>query len=134
MRSRKFAMVGQMRFSLDQAPGAKLVSAWRPGEIRVGENRYRESIVLRPGADPLPWPVTNSDMLTFDSLAPALESGPDVLLLGTGSGLVFPDPAVYARVLAQGVGMEVMDTGAACRTYNILIAEDRTVVAALIVD
>jgi len=123
-----------MRFSLDQAPGAQLVSAWAPGEIRVGPHRFRHSVVLKPGIDPLPWPVTTPAALTAESLALALDLEPDVLLLGTGTALRFPDPAIYAHVLARGVGMEVMDTGAACRTYNILVAEDRPVVAAIIID
>jgi len=123
-----------MRFSLDQAPRAQLVSAWAPGEITVGPHRFRHSVVLKPGIDPLPWPVRESAALTTESLALALDLEPDVLLLGTGSSLVFPDPAVYAHVLARGIGMEVMDTGAACRTYNILVAEDRPVVAAIIID
>ncbi len=130
----KNAMVGQMRLSLDQTDRSQLISAWAPGEIRVGERRYRRSVVLKAGTEPLPWPAPRPAELVLEDLTPALNLAPEILLLGTGSRLVFPDPAIYARMLALGVGIEVMDTGAACRTYNILVAEDRAVVAALIIE
>jgi uncharacterized protein len=57
-----------------------------------------------------------------------------VLLLGTGRRLTFPSPALFAAVTGAGIGFEVMDTAAACRTFNILLAEDRGVVAALVID
>jgi uncharacterized protein len=58
---------------------------------------------------------------------------PEIVLLGTGATFVFPDPARLAPLRDARVGVEVMDTAAACRTYNILLAEGRNVVAALIV-
>lgn len=130
----KTAMVGQMRLSLDQTDRAELISGWEPGEIRVGERHFRESIVLKPGTAPRPWAAPEPAALTLDDLAPALDLQPEILILGTGDRLVFPDGQIHARILALGIGFEVMDSGAACRTYNILVAEDRPVVAALIVE
>ena len=65
----------------------------------------------------------------FDVLA---RLGAEVAILGTGSRIVFPDPAIYAPLINSGVGMEVMDTPAACRTYNVLVSDGRKVVAGLI--
>ena len=56
------------------------------------------------------------------------------MLLGSGASQCFPEPALLAPLLERGIGIEVMDTGAACRTYNVLVSEDRRVVAALFVD
>ncbi|MGD8977078.1 MAG: MTH938/NDUFAF3 family protein [Gammaproteobacteria bacterium] len=120
--------------SLDQTDRAELISGWEPGEIRVGERHFRESIVLKPGTAPRPWAAPEPAALTLDDLAPALDLQPEILILGTGDRLVFPDGQIHARILALGIGFEVMDSGAACRTYNILVAEDRPVVAALIVE
>lgn len=130
----KNAMVGQMRLSLDQTERSHLINAWAPGEIRVGDRSYQQSIVLKAGAEPLPWSAPRPAELVLEDLSLALDLAPEILLLGTGQDLVFPDSAIYARILGLGVGIEVMDSGAACRTYNILVAEDRAVVAALIVE
>lgn len=130
----EIVMVGQMRLSLDQTDRSELISGWEPGEIRVGERHFRQSIVLKPGTAPRPWAAPEPAALTLDDLAPALDLQPEILILGTGNQLVFPSGEIHARILALGVGFEVMDSGAACRTYNILVAEDRPVVAALIVE
>jgi uncharacterized protein len=72
--------------------------------------------------------------LRSEHLEPALAMGPQVVIIGTGQRQQFPDPAVYFALLEQGIGVEIMDTGAACRTYNILAGEGRRVVAALMLD
>ena len=90
----------------------------------------------RPSPSPAPrtrpWSAPEPAALTLDDLAPALALQPEILLLGTGNRLVFPDGQIHARILALGIGFEVMDSGAACRTYNILMSEQRRVVAALL--
>jgi uncharacterized protein len=70
--------------------------------------------------------------LDRDALVPALAMSPEILILGTGERLQFPASALYAELAGRGIGLEVMDTAAACRTYNVLVNEDRPVVAALI--
>jgi uncharacterized protein len=62
-----------------------------------------------------------------------IDREPEVILVGTGDRIRFPHPEVYAHVISQGVGIEFMDTGAACRTYNVLLSEDRRVIAAIII-
>ena len=66
------------------------------------------------------------------ALGAVLDLGPEILVLGTGERQVFPEPQVIVALAARGIGLEVMDNGAACRTYNILLAEGRKVALALI--
>ena len=70
--------------------------------------------------------------MTEQDFAPILSMQPEIVLLGTGSRLCFPAAQLTAGILAAGVGLEVMDTAAPCRTFNILLSEQRSVVAALV--
>jgi len=102
--------------------------------VTVGGIDYRNSLIVAPDTLMADWPVRSIQDLVAAHLDAALELEPEVLLLGTGTRLSFPPHALYASVISRGVGFEVMDTAAACRTFNILLAEDRRVVAALIVE
>lgn len=123
-----------MRFDLDRPAGVNLVSAVSPGEIKVGDRIIRTSVIIAAQEIIPDWPVASTRELDEAGLAPVLALAPEIVLLGTGRKLSFPDPRVHARVQGSGIGLEVMDTPAACRTYNILVSEGRRVVAALIVD
>lgn len=127
-------MVGHMRLSLDQPGDVLLVTACDASQIVIGDRVLRSSLVL--GAHTLyeNWEVGSAADVTRASLAPALELQPEILLLGTGRRLAFPDHALFAELFREGIGLEVMDTTAACRTYNLLVADQRPVVAALIID
>src|SRR5690606_33267162 len=103
-----------------------------PGGITIGEQRYTDSLILCPGRAILTWRPPHVDALLEEDFEPVVALQPEILLLGTGSRLVFPAPGLTVRLLQYGIGVEVMDTPAACRTYNILLAEQRRVVAALL--
>ena len=121
-----------MRLDLDRPTGINIVRAVAPGEILVGDRVIRTSVIIA-ATDIIPdWPVSSTRDIDERSLAPAMDLCPDILLLGTGSVLTFPGREVHASVLSRNIGLEVMATAAACRTYNILAAEGRNVVAALI--
>jgi uncharacterized protein len=123
-----------MKFAL-QAPGsANLVQACSPGEIRVGERIIRTSLILTASELVLDWPPRTVSELSPEHLQHALVLEPEVILLGTGVRQVFPEAHVLAPVHRAGVGIEVMDTRAACRTFNVLVQEGRRVAAALILD
>ncbi len=92
---------------------------------------WPSSVLVRP-TQTLAWEVTSLADLTLDSLAPVLTGDIDVLLLGCGAQIGLIPPALRKAVRDRGVVLEPMDTGAACRTYNVLLAEDRRVGAALI--
>lgn len=120
-----------MKLNLVLPEGTNLIRAYAPGELRIGDRAFRRSIVVSATALIEDWrPQDPSDLASAD-LEPLLALGPEILLLGTGARQQFPGRDVLAALYARRVGFEIMDTGAACRTYNVLVAEGRTVVAAL---
>ena len=78
------------------------------------------------------WPLASADELSEELVRPILELKPDLFILGTGSVQVFPDPKISWLLLSAGIGMEVMTTPAACRTFNVVMSEGRNAVAALL--
>jgi len=121
-----------MKFHLSAATG-NIVTGHGPGWVRVGAIEYRESLVLTPEAIGPGWAPGGFETLAEADFARLLEGRPDVVLLGTGEVIRFPHPRLTRALAAGRVGLEVMDTAAACRTFNILAAEGRRVTAALIV-
>jgi uncharacterized protein len=113
--------------------GRAPISGYGRGGFRTGGVQHSGSLLILPEAT-LAWDVASADALTLASFAPILTLGPAVhfLLLGTGATQVFPDPAIRAAFGEAGIGLEAMDTGAACRTYNVLLGEERVFATALI--
>lgn len=122
-----------MKITLQAGTAVNLVRGYAPGELRIGETTVRTSSLLSANTLSEWRPRTLNDV-TLADFAPALALDPEILLLGSGSRQRFPDPAILADMLGRRIGFEVMDTPAACRTYNILVAEDRRVVAALLLN
>lgn len=123
-----------MKFALQAPTSANLVQACSMTEIRVGERLIRTSVILTATDVVLEWPPRSVAELTPQHLQSALELAPEVILLGTGARQIFPDVQVLAAVQRAGIGIEVMDTRAACRTFNLLVQEGRKVAAALILN
>ena len=98
----------------------------------VNEQRLERSFIVSPAQLIEGWPPADIASLEPADLEPALALAPAVLLLGTGASLRFPAPAVLAACLTRGVGIEAMDNAAAARTFNVLAAEGRRVVAAFL--
>jgi len=122
-----------MKLTDDTRAGTNVIRAHAPGEIRVGETTVRHSCVVT--ADRLlEWRPRSIAALTLDDIEPILALDPEIIILGTGSTQQFPEPALLGAILSRGIGCEVMQTGAACRTYNVLIGEDRRVAAALLLE
>lgn len=95
--------------------------------------RYETSLVVTPERILENWSVTDAQSLATTDVAGLIALKPELVLLGTGKTLRFPHMSILGALAAAGIGMEVMDTQAACRTYNILTEEGRSVAAALIV-
>lgn len=113
--------------------GRPPISGYGRGLFRIGGIEHRGSLlILRDGV--FDWPVTDAAALTHDVLAPVLSAAAPVpfLLLGTGAAQVFPARPLREIFAKAGIGLEAMDTGAACRTYNVLLTEERIFAAALI--
>ena len=121
-----------MRFSLDLDASKYFIKAYGPGWIKVSEQEIRHSAIVTPERLVTDWPPqTFADLAEshFDWIA-RLE--PEIVLLGTGSRLHFPHSRLTRGLMARSIGVEVMDTAAACRTYNIVMLEGRRVAAALL--
>jgi uncharacterized protein len=119
-----------MKFTLEAGRGTHYIAGYRDGAVRIGQREYAHSVIVT-AEQLLEWPAAVVRDLTIEHLDGALQQQPDIIVLGTGTRLVFPPLALQAALSAQGIGLEVMDTGAACRTYNVLLSEDRRVAAAL---
>lgn len=111
--------------------GANLIVAWRSGAIRIGEDWLPGHTIVSPDAIISCWDVNSPATLHVADLEPAIAMQPEVLLLGTGTRLVLPAANLMQLLGERGIGLEIMDTPAACRTYNVLAHEHRRVVAAL---
>lgn len=120
-----------MKFHLSTAKG-NIVTGLGAGWVRVGATDYRDNLVLTPEAVAPGFAASGFDALTENEFAALLAYQPEVVLFGTGASIRFPHPSLTRALTDAGVGLEVMDTPAACRTYNILAAEGRSVVAALL--
>jgi len=101
-------------------------------KIIVVDRELHESFMLNTQQVIEPWPVKSINELNNDLLAPIFALSPEVVLLGTGSTMLFPAQAIIAEFLGRGIGCEVMNNSAASRTFNLLAAEGRNVVAAFI--
>ncbi|MCA0202016.1 MAG: Mth938-like domain-containing protein [Proteobacteria bacterium] len=109
------------------------IQKYGSGGFRVANADYRGSIIVHPGGV-IPWAVTGFADLSLETLAPvlALASALDVCLIGCGEKLLPIPLALRTKLKEAGVPHDPMDTGAACRTYNVLAGEGRAVAAALI--
>jgi uncharacterized protein len=121
-----------MQISLDQRPDVNLIGALDGKRLRVRDQIFSGSLIISARTLVEGWPVTHCDELTEAHWTDVLATAPEIILLGSGPTMAFPSPQVLAAPLARGVGVEVMDTPAACRTYNLLVSEGRAVTAALI--
>jgi uncharacterized protein len=121
-----------LKFHLSTATG-NIVTGLGAGWIRIGGTEYRDSLVLTPETVAPGFAASGFDALIESDFAALLAYKPEVVLFGTGAAIRFPHPALTRPLTDARVGLEVMDTPAACRTYNILAAEGRGVVAALLV-
>jgi uncharacterized protein len=121
-----------MKFSESDNADGLTIRAYQPGALVIGEGRFTHSVLLTPQRVS-EWPPADIPALDASHFQPVLALQPELVILGTGVKQVFPPPRTYAALMAAGIGIEIMDTGAACRTYNILMAEGRRVAAALIV-
>ncbi|HUY84205.1 MAG TPA: MTH938/NDUFAF3 family protein, partial [Steroidobacteraceae bacterium] len=122
----------RMRFAQDSADGAHQIRAYADGEFRVGERRVQGAMILS-ATEILEAPELHTVAdIGAAHVARILALDPAVVLLGTGAVQRFPEPWLAAQFWSKNIGFEVMDTGAACRTFNVLVAERRRAVAALL--
>jgi uncharacterized protein len=114
-----------------QTPASNVITGCGDGWVRVGAHEYRENVVLLPDDVITGWAPQGFEALSEQDFAGLLASRPEIVLLGSGRTQRFLHPRVLAPLTTAHIGVEVMDTRAACRTFNILVAEGRHVAAAL---
>ncbi len=116
-----------------QHPGEKVyVRAVSAAGITVAEETYASPVILSPDSVEADWQVGSVEDVSEDALQAVLGLRPELVIIGTGASQRFLEPELMMLFHRNGVGIEVMDTRAACRTFNILVMEERRVVAALI--
>jgi uncharacterized protein len=119
-----------LKLDREQVPG-NFIRAFAGGQVCIGEHRFASPLIVTAEAIIADWRPADPESLQCEDLQPVLALQPEVILLGTGLRQRFPQAATLAAVLRQGVGVEVMTTAAACRTFNVLVSEYRRVAAAL---
>lgn len=121
-----------MKVSLDTGTASHLIKAYGVGSIQINETVYTRDLIVMPESVEPEWASAPIAELTPDHFAAIRDYAPEILLLGTGRSQIFPPARLMAELGRLGMGLEVMDTAAACRTYNVLMSEDRRVAAALV--
>jgi uncharacterized protein len=122
-----------MKFTQDRPAGdVNYIRAYAPGRINVNDRLLYTSLILTPATLMEGWPPQDFEDITLQHLEAALALEPEILVIGTGPTLRFPEARIMAEIQQRGIGLEVLDTAAACRTYNVLVSENRNVVAALL--
>jgi uncharacterized protein len=121
-----------VQFTQDSASSINVIRGYGGGELRVNDAVYHGAVIVSPSVVIEEPNVRGLQDLERIDLARLLALQPELVLLGTGARQSFPPPAFGANFLRAGIGFEVMDTGAACRTFNVLVMERRQVAALLI--
>lgn len=123
-----------MKMHADSPSALNTVTAYGNDWIEINRRRYRGALLIMPEGEIHAWQVERFETLAAGDFEALLARSPELVLLGTGSRQRFPHPRLTAALAQAGVGIDVMNTHAACRTYNILMAEGRKVLAALLPD
>ncbi len=121
-----------MKLHLSRAGGTNAFTAYGPGYVEVNGRRYERSLLVLPDRIVADWAPESFAALAPAHLEALVAAAPEVVLLGTGAVLRFPAPEITRALVEARIGLEVMDAPAACRTFNILVAEGRSVAAALL--
>jgi uncharacterized protein len=112
-----------MRLTDDRTGSVLLVRSYAPGEVRVADSVLQRSFLISAERLVEDWRPQTLDELTEADLEPVFALQPEIVVLGSGPRQRFPEPRLLAAIMTRGIGCEVMDTGAACRTYNVLVSE-----------
>ncbi len=123
-----------MKLHSDPRPFYNTFTAYGEGFVEVNEQRFTSSILVLPEGAVLPWLPRKLEDIGPDSFGEIVALKPEILLFGSGARLRFLHPRITRAVTQAGIGVEAMDMFAACRTYNILMSEERKVACALLIE
>lgn len=121
-----------MKMQADRVEGSNAISRHGPHGVLVNGVEHRSSVIVPWKGEVRTWNVAGFDALTEADFERLAAMDPELVVFGSGARLRFPRPALLRALMARRIGLETMDTPAACRTYNVLLAEGRSVVAALL--
>lgn len=123
-----------MKFQPERAEGVNLIVRHDAGSVRVNADDWRCSVLVPWRGPPQAWPPGRLDDLVAEHFERLLALQPELVVFGSGAKLRFVSPALQRALIERRIGVETMDTAAACRTYNVLAGEGRLVVAALLIE
>ena len=123
-----------MKLHLSNPAGLNLFTAYGEDYVAVNKEKHSKNLIVLPESIIFEWSTATPATLAGNDMAKLLELGSEIILLGTGRYQRFPPGALMRPFAPAGIGLEIMDLRAACRTYNILAAEGRKVAAALLFD
>ena len=121
-----------MKFAQDSQDEGYIITAYDRGSVSVNGKDFRQSLIISTTKLNKNWGLSTIESLAENHIEKILSLNPELILIGTGKHLKFPAVEIYSAIIHRGIGVDFMDTGAACRTYNILMSEGRNVVAGLI--
>lgn len=121
-----------MKLHADRLEGVNAVFGHGPGEISINNTVFRHSVIVPWQGAILPWDVAAFESLTAAHFQQVADLKPELVIFGSGARIRFPAAALLRPLIERGIGVETMDTGAACRTYNVLAGEGRPVVLAAV--
>ena len=123
-----------MKFQPDTLEGVNNITRQEPGRVWVGAQTYTRSLLVPWVGEVQAWGADRFEALTADHFTRIVALAPEVVIFGSGGRIRFPAPALLRALIDRRIGVETMDTPAACRTYNVLVAERRSVLAALLIE
>jgi uncharacterized protein len=122
-----------MKFHADQIEASNVIQSHDEHGVRVQGKMLNHSVIIPWKGAITPWPVDAFEKLAADHFEAIAALAPEIVLFGSGPRLRFVHPGVLQPLMARRIGVETMDNGAACRTYNVLLGEGRSVLLALLI-
>ncbi len=123
-----------MKFQPDTLEGTNVITRLETQRVWVGQTVFDHAVLVPWVGSVAAWAVASFDELLAEHFEHLLTYQPEVVIFGSGARLRFASPALTRALIERGIGVETMDTAAACRTYNVLASEGRSVVAALLLE
>lgn len=121
-----------MKFAEADTNEGYFITSYDETTLQVNGKNFHTSLIISNDKLKTDWPPRSIETLGTEDFSPIIELEPELVIIGTGNKLIFPPVDTYAELIKKGIGIDIMDTGAACRTYNILTSEGRHVVCGLI--
>ncbi len=121
-----------MKFAQDSQEDGYVITAYDNDAISINGKTFSQSLIIANTQLNENWDIAAIEQLAPNHIDLVLSFNPELIIIGTGSKLIFPTVEIYSAIIDRGIGVDFMDTHAACRTYNILMSEGRDVVAGLI--